>query len=784
MPEEGEQYLLPAVGPTAAVASRRAASTSSSSDAGGATESPEEDWPSSTELPSTLPARRWFSASQRPTYPTYTLHGVREADAAALFAGTGWRKASSHEQARPPFFARYRRSCRLVLPKLARVRPFPYPTCLAYSCDKKNFYLSMLSCGYTRHMPETYTSVEEFRKVHPNGVAPGSSWYVKTSDGCHGRGVQVFTEHRDILLHCRGLHNEPYVVQRGVRDLHLINDRKWVLRAHVLITSDLRLWLHRDAIVIVHADAYDPEATARSVQIAHSRRCERYCIRSSGNPVAPLLPEVWPQVERIAYEVCSTMNSRLRRCSSDAQNRDTVLYALLGLDIVIDSALRAHCLEVNEFPQMDFSGDPDAHQAVLQTMRDFLGLVVLPQCAPPGRGAPPPQAGGWKLLRQQLEPVPADGVLSPRIDLGAAQRNIAYSTDWERARETEPSGSDQQDCEPPTTPVRDVPAPPLQPRGTWPDGEAHRRALHRLAPSLSGKALSQQAPSARVRSSLADPDPPVVRMRRPREPPPRQALHLHQVGVRVGRRVQAEPCQQDTAPLPPRPSPQVPPTTQQQLLILAQRRLTGLLQRQSLTASGEMRWMPPGVVQIIQQAQPGPRDPSVAQPPSMATVAQMVNGGGAGPGGSVRAMSTLIHHGSVVSQHEHAPSPGIDERMPTLWWSANSHSAAANAPTVVQTSSAGISGAWGGAGVVGLLKRQQQQQERSRSIQQCGHPRSPSKAGALGDPPAGSCEAFVADEAKAAPKADRPAAAGPSLAHMHVERHRRAPGRETIRAGE
>ncbi|KAJ9466424.1 putative beta-tubulin polyglutamylase [Diplonema papillatum] len=335
---------------------------------------------------------------------TYWMQGMSIEHLTTSLDEEGWVKVDL-EEGRPPHFARYRRSCKAQLLRQAYIRPYPYSTCLTYCCDKKMFYASMCARGYTHSVPETYTSYQAVVENYPTGPHKGELWYVKTSDGCHGRGVKVFDDFKELKLHVRSLHNEPYVIQRGVSRLNLIDGKKWTIRSHVAVTHDLKLYCHRDGVVIVHADDYNPESLQRSVQILHNNRATRFSLL--GGPAAHLLDVLVPQIERISFEVCDCIRSKFFRSvqlavtNSSSEAPPPKHYALLGLDLLVDADNVVHCLEVNEYPQLDFSSDPDAHAVVVKTWRDFLALVAYPLA----NGSTPEDQSkhGWYLLERQLD---------------------------------------------------------------------------------------------------------------------------------------------------------------------------------------------------------------------------------------------------------------------------------------------------------------------------------------------------------------------------------------------
>eukprot|EP01064_Diplonema_japonicum_P016369 TRINITY_DN2438_c0_g1_i1.p1 TRINITY_DN2438_c0_g1~~TRINITY_DN2438_c0_g1_i1.p1 ORF type:complete len:591 (+),score=103.53 TRINITY_DN2438_c0_g1_i1:104-1876(+) len=502
------------------------------------------------------------SGKVKKTAYTYWVQGVPSSDLWNMFTDEGWHKIDL-EEGKAPFFSRFRRTCRSSLVKLAHIRPFPYATCLAHCCDKKQFYSSMTAAGYSRSVPETYFSYESLRKMEtkdrPN---TGEVWYVKTSDGCHGRGVQVFDDFRELKSHVRSLHNEPYVIQRGVSQLHLVGGKKWTVRTHVLITPDLQLYSHNNGVIIIHSEEYKEGSLERAAQILHNSKATRYSLLDG--PVKHLLPHIMPQINKISFQICNSIRTKLYKAVNgpSQHSQSPCYYALMGLDFIVDSSKTVHCLEVNEFPQFDFSSEPAAHEVVVDTFKDFLSLVVFPR-ATPLCGVEPKQ-GGWVLLPPldfSQDDAPQDSMLEKSMSKKRRSSALPHSTDAEKKmfhvkemsktmelKEKAVKEKERTMATPPVSPLK-MASPPTSPL----QRKMSRREVSSTVTTVTETVTVEESSTvpyenlkekhaevglpAALRSvedkpkrSLPPPIPPPMYI--PKKTSNRQTLKLHRVGVR------------------------------------------------------------------------------------------------------------------------------------------------------------------------------------------------------------------------------------------------------------
>eukprot|EP01062_Namystynia_karyoxenos_P058099 TRINITY_DN4945_c4_g1_i2.p1 TRINITY_DN4945_c4_g1~~TRINITY_DN4945_c4_g1_i2.p1 ORF type:complete len:959 (+),score=192.31 TRINITY_DN4945_c4_g1_i2:65-2878(+) len=363
--------------------------------------------------------------------PPHTFLLSRSKFAEELLEEAGWERYDERTARHPPSFSRMCRFAKSAPALSAWVRPFPYPA-LAQVCDKRALCEALVDRAKgedksglpgLRHRapwPETYTSLEDWQRAmrRRRATAPAAPvtaprgaladlWYVKTGGGWSGQGVHVFKDRESLERHVAGVRLEApnagtgrgYVIQRGISDLQLLGGRKVVYRSHVLFCGPkLRMYLHRDGVLIQHGEDYDKDSTSREVQVLHGSIAwhDRYLSRRAECRYDVLQP----QARKVCQELYEIMVPLLRAAQAEAQPPGCAMYALLGVDFLLDTAGRVWCLEVNESPSLSFPED-QARQVCEATMRDLLSLHVFPAVC----GAEP-DPGGWEQVLPALPPAP------------------------------------------------------------------------------------------------------------------------------------------------------------------------------------------------------------------------------------------------------------------------------------------------------------------------------------------------------------------------------------------
>lgn len=236
-------------------------------------------------------------------------------------------------------------------------------------------------------MPRDYHALQ--RTAHEN---PEKRWILKPKNAARGKGIRVVS---DIATVPAG---SSWMVQEYMDRPHTMNDRKYVLRLYVLITSidPLRVYLYRQGFAKLASEPFslddldnpyihltnpdinatNAEAEAPVVFVDLDRY--REWLREQGHDDQALF-------ERIRDIVALTMISarehmRTRTLGSGADPRGC--YEMIGLDCLVDADLRPWILECNLSPSMGICAAPedggdieaDIKRQLVQDMVSAVGL--------------------------------------------------------------------------------------------------------------------------------------------------------------------------------------------------------------------------------------------------------------------------------------------------------------------------------------------------------------------------------------------------------------------------
>ena len=240
-------------------------------------------------------------------------------------------------------------------------------------------------------MPSDYHALQQYAFANPQ-----AKWILKPKNSSRGRGIAVVSDIADIPL------DEKWMVQDYIGNPHLMNDRKYVLRLYVLITSvePLRVYLHREGFAKLASEPYnikdpdnpyshltnpdvnatniDADAPVVFVSIGEYRRW----LRDKGEDDDALFAKIRELVTLTAIGVREHMRQRLGKMSAPANG----CYELLGVDCLIDEALKPWILECNLSPSLEVCAGPEdggdterrIKRAMVADMVSLLGLNAPP----------------------------------------------------------------------------------------------------------------------------------------------------------------------------------------------------------------------------------------------------------------------------------------------------------------------------------------------------------------------------------------------------------------------
>lgn len=254
------------------------------------------------------------------------------------------------------------------------------------------------------YFPQVYSMPEDYHKLQQCAAQnPGKKWILKPKNLSRGRGIKVVQDIADIPL------KPKWMVQAYIDNPHVMNERKYVLRLYVLVTSvePLRVYLHREGFAKLASEPYNikdphnpfshltnPDINATNTDsdapVVFVGLTEyRQWLRDGGHDDVALFAKIHDLVTLTVIAVREHMRKRVAEV--DASTRGC--YELLGVDCLVDEQLKPWILECNLSPSLEVCAGPEdggdtetrIKRAMITDMVSLLGLNA-PQTSREGLG--------------------------------------------------------------------------------------------------------------------------------------------------------------------------------------------------------------------------------------------------------------------------------------------------------------------------------------------------------------------------------------------------------------
>jgi len=230
------------------------------------------------------------------------------------------------------------------------------------------------------YIPETYLYPDQkeeiYKKFKNYHYDPNDVWLLKPARGLMALGIQLVDNYDTIKNYKR----HKYLVSRYVKDPLLINNKKFDMRAYILVTgmNPLRIYFYRDGYIKIavkdftfnhkfikdgcvhittsdtNQECYDGKEYKYDTDIYDAKshfwsymHFERYCAKRGIN-----YTEIMEQMKDIFIKTFISLNSDFIEIMKNRNKYDRNLYQLYGLDLMVDINNKVHLLELNRNPSM------------------------------------------------------------------------------------------------------------------------------------------------------------------------------------------------------------------------------------------------------------------------------------------------------------------------------------------------------------------------------------------------------------------------------------------------
>ena len=241
--------------------------------------------------------------------------------------------------------------------------------------------------------PDTYSMPEDYYRFQADAAAePDTLWIQKPKNLSRGRGIEVVQHPETVPF------DSDWLIQRYIKEPHLYDGHKYVLRFYVLITSiePLRFYLYHEGFAKLASEKYDdkeldnlyrhltnPDINEENNNVEvpvtfFSFARYRQWLKDCGHDDEKLFKEFKDLIALTVIAARERMRHQLEKKESDRRG----CYELIGLDCMVDKNIKPWILECNLSPSLETyaSGDTEASDEFTvkrQLVHDLVDMMQL-----------------------------------------------------------------------------------------------------------------------------------------------------------------------------------------------------------------------------------------------------------------------------------------------------------------------------------------------------------------------------------------------------------------------
>jgi hypothetical protein len=247
------------------------------------------------------------------------------------------------------------------------------------------------------YLPETYFYPSDQEDIIKNKFKDyifdlKDLWLIKPTNKCGGEGIKLFKSLKEIKY-------RDFVITKYIRNINLINNKKYDLRLYVLITGlkPLRIYFNRQGLVRIATSEYSLNISSINNKYMHltntdiNRHNKKYVYPKHANDESANIWNIaiyqkylnknnidWNSIRNkikdiIIKTIISAQGKLINGLIKNNLN-DRSFYNLLGFDILITDKFEPLLLEVNNSPSMDIYNKVDK-EIKTNLLTDILNIV-------------------------------------------------------------------------------------------------------------------------------------------------------------------------------------------------------------------------------------------------------------------------------------------------------------------------------------------------------------------------------------------------------------------------
>ena len=199
-----------------------------------------------------------------------------------------------------------------------------------YLCNKKICSNHIKKLKLYKYYPKTYNNLYEI-----NNISNTKLFFIKEIYSTGGKGVKCMNGKELINYKI----NENEIIQEGIVDLKLIDNKKFVIRAYIIIFNN-KIYLSKHSLCIVHGKKYNKISKSFEIQIKHT----------VGEGRIPLVETIYYSYINNIKEALNNMKELFKPIIDNSKDK----YIIIGPDILITNDGEIKFLEFNTFPNINW----------------------------------------------------------------------------------------------------------------------------------------------------------------------------------------------------------------------------------------------------------------------------------------------------------------------------------------------------------------------------------------------------------------------------------------------
>ena len=223
--------------------------------------------------------------------------------------------------------------------------------------NKKNFALVFKDKPY---YPKTYIYNKKNKKL-PN-IKKDEIWFVKPLELWAGKGIEIFNDSNNLYLNLKNNTNltnfkkridkeSEYIIQKGLTDLYLFNNKKGDIRVYYLMflyKNELKFYVYKDGIVKITSTDYSNDNLDVEMQLTNNSIKGR---NKSNELFFNKDLENYELLFEKSKNILTDISKEIKNKLGDYKSNYVLEYQLCGPDIIFDSNLNSYIFEINScFP--------------------------------------------------------------------------------------------------------------------------------------------------------------------------------------------------------------------------------------------------------------------------------------------------------------------------------------------------------------------------------------------------------------------------------------------------